>query len=164
MVIWNAIVKWFYGFCGVDIIMDAISKNEPVPVQGYVQLVFSGLLAVLGILSCYRVFYFILGVFGRSRRYPEAPKDKRYAFIVAAWNEEAVIGNLIRDIRALDYPQELIEIFIVADNCTDKTGEVAEKLGAHVYYRNDKSKRAKGYALQSLIEPMSKDYDNQKDI
>ena len=61
MVIWNAIVKWFYGFCGIDIIMDAISKNEPVPVQGYVQLVFSGLLAVLGILSCYRVFYLFLG-------------------------------------------------------------------------------------------------------
>lgn len=122
MVIWNAIVKWFYGFCGIDIIMDAISKNEPVPVQGYVQLVFSGLLAVLGILSCYRVFYFILGVFGRSRRYPEAPKDKRYAFIITAWNEETVIGNLIHDIRAMDYPQELIEIFIVADNCTDKTG------------------------------------------
>ena len=164
MVIWNAIVKWFYGFCGIDIIMDAISKNEPVPAQGYVQLVFSGLLAVLGILSCYRVFYFILGVFGRSRRYPEAPKDKRYAFIITAWNEETVIGNLIHDIRAMDYPQELIEIFIVADNCTDKTREVAEKLGAHVYYHNDPSQRSKGYGLKSLVEQMAKDIDIEHDF
>lgn len=161
---WDAIVSWFYSFCGIDIIMDAISKNEPVPAQGYVQAVFSGIIAVLSVLCLYRGIYFFLGVFGRARKYPEAPKDKRYAFLIPAWNEEKVVANLIRDIRSMDYPQELVEIFVIADNCTDATAEVASRAGAHVYVRNDPTKRAKGYGLQFLIEEMKKDYDIEKDF
>ena len=93
--IWQAILKWIYGFFGIDIIMDSLNKGQAVPVQGYLQAVFSGFLALLGIFTAYRAAYFILGVFGRCRRYPEAPKDKRYAFIITAWNEEKVIANLI---------------------------------------------------------------------
>ncbi|HBB05324.1 MAG TPA: hypothetical protein DCZ41_01855 [Firmicutes bacterium] len=162
--VWEAIVRWVYGFFGIQIIMDALAKNEPIPVQGYLQAIFGGIVALLGILSVHRFLYFILGVFGRSPKYPEAPKDKRYAFIIAAWNEEKVIGNLIKDIRAMDYPQDLIEIFVVADNCTDKTGEIAASLGAHVYYHDCKSEHSKGYGLRSLVSQMSKDIDIAKDF
>ena len=161
---WNATLQWIYGFFGIDIIMDALGKGEPVPVQGYLQAVFSGILALLGIFTAYRFFYFVLGVFGHARHYPEAPKDKRYAFIITAWNEELVIGNLIDDIRAMDYPQELIEIFVVADNCTDKTGQIAEEKGAHVYYHNNPKERSKGFGLHYLVQEMSKDIDILNDF
>lgn len=161
---WDVIVSWFYNFCGIDIIMDAVSKNEPVPAQGYVQAVFSGLIAVLSIFCLYRSFYFVLGVFGRCRKYPEAPMDKRYAFVITAWNEESVIGNLIDDIRAMDYPQELIEIFVVADNCTDKTAEIAASKGAHVYVHNNENERSKGFGLKYLLEQMAKEYDIANDF
>ena len=46
------------------------------------------------------------------------------AFVIAAHNEEAVIGNLVRSIKAQNYPAELIDCFVVADACTDRTAEV----------------------------------------
>ena len=157
--IWQAILKWIYGFFGIDIIMDSLNKGQAVPVQGYLQAVFSGFLALLGIFTAYRAVYFILGVFGRCRRYPEAPKDKRYAFIITAWNEEKVIANLIECIRNQDYPQELIEIFVVADNCTDDTARIARECGAHVYEHHDPTQRSKGFGLHFLVEQMAKEMD-----
>ena len=53
----------------------------------------------------------------------------KYAIIVAARNEELVIGQLIKSIKNQKYPKELIDIFVVADNCTDNTARVAEKQG-----------------------------------
>ena len=50
--------------------------------------------------------------------------------LIAARNEEAVIAQLIESIKHQDYPAELIDTFVVADNCTDDTAEVAEKSGA----------------------------------
>ena len=56
---------------------------------------------------------------------PAAKKNHRYAVIISARNENAVIGDLIHSIRVQNYPQELIDIFVVADNCTDNTAAVA---------------------------------------
>ncbi len=106
----------------------------------------------------------LLGLFGKARHYEEAPKDKRYGFVVPTWNEEKVIANLIRDIRALDYPQELIDIFVVAHNCTDKTAEAAKQAGAKVYELSNPNERTKGFALKHLFEELMKEYDIEKDF
>ena len=45
----------------------------------------------------------------------------KYAVVIAARNEEKVIGNLLDSIKQQDYPSELVTTFVVADNCTDKT-------------------------------------------
>ena len=76
-----------------------------------------------------------------------AKKNHRYAVIVAARNENAVIGDLIHSIRVQNYPQELIDIFVVADNCTDNTAAVAQEAGAIVFPRFNKEHIGKGYAL-----------------
>lgn len=157
--IWQAILRWIYGFFGIDIIMEKLNEGQAVPVQGYLQAVFSGFLALLGIFTAYRVVYFVLGVFGRCRRYPEAPKDKRYAFIIPARNEEKVIANLIECIRKQDYPQELIEIFVVADNCTDDTARIARECGAHVYEHVSETERTKGFGLRYLFRELEKEMD-----
>lgn len=62
-------------------------------------------------------------------------------------NENAVIGDLIHSIRVQNYPQELIDIFVVADNCTDNTAAVAQEAGAIVFPRFNKEHIGKGYAL-----------------
>ena len=49
--------------------------------------------------------------------------------LIAARNEEAVIGQLIDSVKAQDYPQELIDVFVVADNCTDGTARIAREKG-----------------------------------
>ena len=49
----------------------------------------------------------------------------RYAVLISARNEENVIGNLIGSIRDQTYPSDLIDIWLVADNCTDNTADRA---------------------------------------
>ncbi len=82
----------------------------------------------------------------------------RYAVLVAARNEEAVIGHLLDSIRKQDYPQKLVDIFVVADNCTDATASIARTSGAICYERTDPAHRTKGYALQFLVEQIRRDY------
>ncbi|NLM83218.1 MAG: glycosyltransferase, partial [Clostridiales bacterium] len=82
----------------------------------------------------------------------------RYAVLISARNEERVIGHLIRSIREQNYPSELVTVFVVADNCTDRTAEVAEAEGAVVYRRFNKQRVGKGYALDFLLSQILRDY------
>ncbi len=45
--------------------------------------------------------------------------------LVATHNEEVVIENLVESLKHLDYPKELYDIFVIADNCTDNTAKIA---------------------------------------
>lgn len=54
---------------------------------------------------------------------------------------------MIHSIRVQNYPQELIDIFVVADNCTDNTAAVAQEAGAIVFPRFNTEEVGKGYAL-----------------
>ena len=76
----------------------------------------------------------------------------RYAVIIAARNEELVIGQLIKSIKNQNYPKELLDIYVVADNCTDQTASVARKAGAIVRERFNKAQVGKGYALDYMIK------------
>lgn len=101
----------------------------------------------------------IVGLFA-TRKFPKAKKNHKYAVLIAARNEQTVIGNLIDSIRAQDYPAELVDIFVVADNCDDddKTASVAREYGAICYERHDLEHRTKGFALQFLVERIREDY------
>ncbi|WP_165246715.1 glycosyltransferase family 2 protein [Adlercreutzia sp. ZJ141] len=100
----------------------------------------------------YQLFYVLVVL---TKKPPEitARRNHKYAVIVAARNERAVIGDLMRSIRAQNYPQELIDIFVVADNCTDDTAQVAQAAGAtKVFTRKNAEKVGKGYALEYGID------------
>ncbi len=43
--------------------------------------------------------------------------------IVSAYNEETVIAEKIENALSLDYPRDLLEIVIVSDGSTDRTGK-----------------------------------------
>ncbi len=105
----------------------------------------------------YRDLYKVIGFFS-TRKFKETPNKHKYAILIPARNEEKVIGNLIDSIRANDYPQELITIFVVADNCTDNTAQVAREKGAVCYERFDNEHRTKGFALQFLMNNIKRDY------
>jgi cellulose synthase/poly-beta-1,6-N-acetylglucosamine synthase-like glycosyltransferase len=76
-----------------------------------------------------------------------AQKNNKYAVVIAARNESAVIGQLINSIKQQKYPSELIDIYVVADNCTDNTADVARDAGAYVFERFNRQNVGKGYAL-----------------
>lgn len=88
-------------------------------------------------------------------------KDHRFMAIIAARNEEKVIGNLIKSLKKQSYPY--VDIFVIADNCTDKTAEIARYEGANVYERFDLSKRSKGYALEWFFNNIMFEKTNKYD-
>ncbi len=111
----------------------------------------------ISFLYKYRTVYKVCGLFA-TRKFSAARGNHKYAVLVAARNEAAVIENLIDSIKKQDYPRELIEIFVVADNCEDNTADLARKAGAICYERFDQTHRTKGYALQFLVEKIREDY------
>ncbi len=92
-------------------------------------------------------------------------KEHKFLAIIPAHNEEAVVGNLIESLKNQTYPKDKYDICVIADNCTDKTKEVAEKLGAKVFERHedDPAKKTKGEALRlflnTLLADPKLDYD-----
>ncbi len=108
-----------------------------------------------GLSVIYQVVTVLVGLVNRPVPFPQAPKDKRYAILISARNEANVIGNLISSIRANDYPQELVDIWLVADNCTDDTASLCRGLGVNVVERFDTAHIGKGYALTFLLNRMN---------
>lgn len=70
-------------------------------------------------------------------------KNHKFMAIIPAHNEESVVANLIESLKAQDYPKELLDIYVIADNCTDKTSKIAKSAGAIVYERTDKVRKNK---------------------
>lgn len=121
--------------------------------------IINGISNFIGNILNFRTIYIITGFFA-TRKFPKAQKLHKYAVLIAARNEEKVIGNLIDSIRAQDYPAELVDIFVVADNCdeNDRTARVSREMGAICYERHDLEHRTKGFALQYLVERIREDY------
>ena len=91
-------------------------------------------------------------------------KDNKFMAIIPAHNEEQVIQNLVESLKHQNYPKELLDIYVIADNCTDNTAKIAQQAGAIVLERNeeDPSKKTKGAALQWFLNKKieeNADYD-----
>ena len=116
----------------------------------------------IAILFCvcyaYQFLYLVVPVFKKRRRSVQNVILHRYAVLICARNEEDVIGQLISSIKNQTYPSDLVHIFVCADNCTDRTAEVAENAGATVFERFDTRHIGKGYALNFLLKRISQYY------
>ena len=81
------------------------------------------------------VYQLALTLFGfrkKTKDYQDHDPQSRFLVLVPAHNEERVIGDIIENLQGMDYPRELYDFYIIADNCTDRTAEVARSLGAQV--------------------------------
>lgn len=110
----------------------------------------------LGLPLClYGMYFLIVALFGLRRSAPPAPQlmppKKRFALLVAARNEEAVIGQLIDSLYAQDYPRELYEVIVAPNNCTDATEAVAAAHGARIFHPEGVI-RSKGEVLHQAVE------------
>lgn len=105
----------------------------------------------------YQFMYIFVAYIGKKKTFPDAP-PKKLAILIAARNESAVIQNLIESLNAQDYPKDSYKIFLVADNCTDNTAEIARAHGAIVYERQNQVEKGKGYALDYLIKCIERDF------
>ena len=117
------------------------------------------------IINMFWLYQFVISITSLIK-FKEKPMltDKKHRFIIAlpANNEESVIANLIKSLQMQDYDKSLYDIYVIADNCTDGTANVARENGAIVYERFDENKKTKGYALNWFLDIMKDkkdDYD-----
>ena len=83
-----------------------------------------------------------------------------FAIVIPAHNEESVISQKLRSCAELDYPAEKFIIYVIVDNCTDRTAGVAAGHGATCWIRRDDRRRGKGYALEwAFARLQSEKYD-----
>lgn len=111
-------------------------------------------------------YLFVISIFGWVKRREESADNyspvNRFAIVVAAHNEQNVIGSIVRNLSNLDYPAHLYDIFVIADNCNDNTAKIARENGAIAFERFDDNKKGKGYALEWMFDKifkMEKHYD-----
>ena len=121
--------------------------------------------ALIWIVTIYWLYQFIISLcsFVKIKEKPlKEDKQHRFMTIIPAHNEEKVVVNLIESLKKLDYPKDLYDIYVIADNCTDNTAQIARDAGAIVYERFDSEKKTKGYAMQWFLNKMNEqgaDYD-----
>ena len=112
---------------------------------------------IINLLGCLLLFvgvyYLSITFFGFSYRKETYVADPQnvFAIIIPAHNEEGVVSALVENCRELDYPKNMYDIFVVADNCTDRTADIARQHGAACLERHEPSQRGKGFALEWAI-------------
>ena len=82
--------------------------------------------AVIAFLTFYKTVYRCMGFFIKAKKFDPAPQTKKYGIVIAARNEELVIGNLVDSLHEQTYPKDKFQVFVVADNCDpdDRTAEI----------------------------------------
>jgi cellulose synthase/poly-beta-1,6-N-acetylglucosamine synthase-like glycosyltransferase len=107
------------------------------------------------IIFAFGMYFLAIAAAGLFSRRPckEHPPRSRFAVIVPAHNEEPVIGKLVRNLVALDYPDQLYDIYVIADHCSDGTATVARREGALVWERGE-GRRGKGCSLNKIMDKL----------
>lgn len=120
----------------------------------------------LMIMLIYQMFLTVFGFRRQTKDYADHDPESRFLVLVPAHNEEKVIGDIIDNLQHMDYPRELYDFFIIADNCTDRTAEVARSLGANVIVTTKEGPHAptgKPIALKKALQQLG-DYQNRYDL
>jgi len=123
--------------------------------RSFLDLALTALAVCAAIPSLWFFIECVLGSLVRPR-IPDMPAfTGRTAILMPAHDESAGIAATLQKLAyQLDARTEL---WVVADNCSDNTAQLARELGAHVLERHDPSRRGKGYALAFGLDHLASD-------
>ncbi|RAR42114.1 glycosyltransferase family 2 protein [Paenibacillus sp. MDMC362] len=115
-------------------------------------------------LAAVGVYQFVFSLFGlvKRKKKQQFEPNKSFAVLVAAHNEEQVVGALMENLKQLDYPKHLYDVFVICDNCTDRTAEIVRAHGMNACVRTNQNLRGKGYAIEWMLKElwaMPRQYD-----
>lgn len=115
--------------------------------------------------------YNLIGFMDYKKDYELTKPKMKFAFLVFAHNEEQVIESSLESLFAVDYPKELYDVFVVADNCTDQTIPICNRLkdtyNLHVIVRENDRLRGKQYAASDVVNkviPNNKNFEDKDGI
>lgn len=117
------------------------------------------ILKIIDIITvAYLIYYIITGLceLKSKNKMKEETKKHKFAVIVPARNEEKVIGNLLKSLNNQEYPKDCYDIFVVVNNCTDRTKEIALENEAQVIECKT-SIKSKGEALKIAFRKLKND-------
>ena len=124
-------------------------------------VIFNMVLMVFFTLAYFYQLVYIIRVWRRGDvALPKAKRNHSYAFVIAAHNEEPVIGNLVRSILSQRY-DGVIDCFVVADACTDATAAEALEAGAITWERNDLVRKGKSWVLDYAFNRILDEYGDK---
>ena len=87
---------------------------------------------------------------------PSIKRDRpSVGVLIPAHNEAKVIRETLDVVQSQLLTGD--RLFLVADNCSDNTSEIANTLGVRVIERTDHQRRGKGYAIQAGLAALSVD-------
>ncbi|WP_152394828.1 glycosyltransferase family 2 protein [Paenibacillus guangzhouensis] len=118
-----------------------------------IMVVLQVLLAVIGV---YQFSLSLAGIIKKKNKVRHEPK-KTFAVLVAAHNEETVVGALVENLLKLKYPRDMYDIFVICDNCTDNTANIVRSYeGVYACERTNPTLRGKGYAIEWMLKELWK--------
>ncbi len=112
-------------------------------------------LTLLGLPLVMAALYLLvlaLASFHQTRPVPSVDVRMRLAVLVPAHDEEALIGRCLASLHDQTYPRSLYRVLVIADNCRDRTAQLAAAAGAEVMERQDERALGKGYALRWAMD------------
>lgn len=113
--------------------------------------IFVTMQVILALLAVYQFTFSLFGLYKKKKK-KHYPATKSFAVLVAAHNEEQVIGALMENLKQLDYPKDLYDVFVICDNCTDGTAQIVRDHGLNACVRTNADLRGKGYAIEWMLK------------
>ena len=113
------------------------------------------------LLKVFTAWFFLTALlfWKRPAPYPRRGPKLRFACLIPARNEEAVIATLVQSLREQSYPPALFDVFVLPNNCSDGTEKAALQAGARILHCTSPV-RCKGDVLHDAIAWLQeKDYD-----
>jgi GT2 family glycosyltransferase len=99
----------------------------------------------------------VAGLAGKPARRQRGKPRHVFAILIPAHDEESTLPAALHSVARLDYPPEMLRVFVVADNCTDRTAAVAASAGVRCLDRTDPDRLGKGYAIAFGLEHLLKE-------
>ncbi len=129
----------------------------------YLTQVNVGILIFIGIPFAIQMIYMLL-FWLPKKTFKKTKKINRIALVIPAHNEEDVIYDTVKDLfDNQQYPKDMFDVYVIADNCTDRTEELAKKAGATVFVHTDPDPKHHmvGFALEYGFKELLK-IDSEK--